>query len=235
MSNAKNGTSFEQLSTGVTLATAVFQPPSFRPYLHSNLPLFWRILTLSRAAMALLALGRSRNFSISCGGASSSSSTPLPPPQSAAISPSNMRKTRHLASSCLKNGQSCLLSPPPRSGIWEPSILRHLRPHDKETRFEATFFIERVQRSMHRIVEYEWQDALQDAVHERDPRELEGRVLRAEVAVFERVHSPCPVDSIETQALFDALKVLRLLRSSAHRATKSILPINAQRKTSAFQ
>jgi len=83
---------------------------------------------------------------------------------------------------------------------------------------QATFFIERVERSMHGIIEYEWQDALQDAVHERDPREIEGRVLRAEIAIFERVHSPCRVDSIETQALFDALKVLRLLRSSAHRA-----------------
>ena len=74
---------------------------------------------------------------------------------------------------------------------------------------------------MHRIVEYGWQDALQDAVHERDPREIEGRVRRAEVAIFDRVHSPCRVDSIETQALLDALRVLRLLRSSAHRATKS--------------
>jgi hypothetical protein len=83
---------------------------------------------------------------------------------------------------------------------------------------------------MRRIGEYEWQDALQDAVHERDPHEIEGKVLRAEIAIFERVHSPCRVDSIETQALFDALKVLRLLRSSAHHATKSTLPINSQRK-----
>jgi hypothetical protein len=90
--------------------------------------------------------------------------------------------------------------------------------------------MERVERSMHRIVEYEWQDALQDAVHERDPREIERRILRAEIAIFERVHSPCRIDSIETQALFDALKVLRLLRSSAHRATKSTLPIDSQRK-----
>jgi hypothetical protein len=73
---------------------------------------------------------------------------------------------------------------------------------------------------MRRIGEYEWQDALQDAVHEHDPLELEGRVLTAEIAIFERVHSPWRVDSIETQALFDALKELRLLRSSAHRATK---------------
>jgi len=82
------------------------------------------------------------------------------------------------------------------------------------------FCIERVKRSMRRIVEYEWQDALQDAVHERDPREIEGRVLKAEIAIFGRVHSPCRVDSIEMQALLDALKVLRLLRSSAHRANK---------------
>jgi hypothetical protein len=72
---------------------------------------------------------------------------------------------------------------------------------------------------MGRIGEYEWQDALQDAVHERDPREIEGRVLRAEIAIFERVHSPYMVDSIEKQALLDALNVLRLLRSSAHRVT----------------
>ena len=84
---------------------------------------------------------------------------------------------------------------------------------------------------MHRFVEYEWLDALQDAVHERDPREIEGRVLRAEAAIFERVHSPCRIDSIETQALFDALKVLRLLRSSAHRVSKANLPINSQRKS----
>jgi len=84
---------------------------------------------------------------------------------------------------------------------------------------------------MRRIVEYEWQDALQDAVHERDPREIEGRVLRAEIAIFERVHSPGRLDSIETQALFDALKVLRLLRSLAHRATKSTVPINSQRRS----
>jgi hypothetical protein len=80
------------------------------------------------------------------------------------------------------------------------------------------------------IVAYEWHDALQDAVHERDPLEIERRVLRAEIAIFERVHSLCRIDSIETQALFDALKVLRLLRSSAHRATKSTLSINSQRK-----
>ena len=84
---------------------------------------------------------------------------------------------------------------------------------------------------MRRIVEYDWQDALQDAVHERDPREIEGRVLRAQIAIFERVHSLCRVDSVEMQALLDALKVLRLLRSSAHRATKSTLPINSQRNS----
>ena len=73
---------------------------------------------------------------------------------------------------------------------------------------------------MRRIVEYEWQDALQDAVHERDPHQIEGRVQRAEIAIFERAYSSSQVDSVETQALFDALKVLRLVRSSAHRATK---------------
>ena len=85
---------------------------------------------------------------------------------------------------------------------------------------------------MHGILEYEWQDALQDAVHERDPREIEGRVLRAEIAIFERVHSSCRVDSIETQALFDALKVLRLLRSSAHRAIKIHKPRHGIRRFS---
>ena len=84
---------------------------------------------------------------------------------------------------------------------------------------------------MRRSIEYEWREALQDAVHERDPREIEGRVLRAEIVIFERVHSPCRVDSIEMQALLDALTVLQLLRSSAHRATKSTLPINSQRET----
>jgi len=79
---------------------------------------------------------------------------------------------------------------------------------------------ERVERCMRRIVEYEWQDALQDAVHERDPLEIEGRVLKAQIVILERVHSACRVDSIETQAIFDALKVLRLLRSSAHRASR---------------
>ena len=123
-----------------------------------------------------------------------------------------------------------------RNGFWAPflvlcAIWGTTTTVLKEIYLAATFFIERVERSMRRIVEYDWQDALQNAVHERDPREIEGRVLRAEIAIFERVHSPCRLDSIETQALFDALKVLRLLRSSVHRATKSAWPINSQRKS----
>ena len=101
-----------------------------------------------------------------------------------------------------------------------PQRLTYDQDGTEETRLQQLFILSGLNGLMRRIVEYEWQDALQDAVRERDPREIEGRVLRAEIAIFERVHSRSRVDSIEMQALFDALKALRLLRSSAHRATK---------------
>ena len=71
---------------------------------------------------------------------------------------------------------------------------------------------------MNRAVEFQWQDAVQDAVHERDPAKLEGKIKRAEIAIFQRIHTfqLLPGD-IESQALFDALRTIRWLKNVARR------------------
>ena len=59
----------------------------------------------------------------------------------------------------------------------------------------------------------DWQDAVQEAIHESDPQILDKKIRAAEIAIFARVFSSHP-DSREEQALSDALLTVRLLRSA---------------------
>ena len=60
-----------------------------------------------------------------------------------------------------------------------------------------------------------WQDALQDAIHESDPQIMDKKIRAAETAIFARMQdfSSRP-DSLEGQALLDALGTVRILRSA---------------------
>ena len=57
-----------------------------------------------------------------------------------------------------------------------------------------------------------WQDALQEAIHESDPQIMDEKIRAAEMAIFARMSSR--LNSIEEQALFDALGAVRILRSA---------------------
>jgi hypothetical protein len=46
---------------------------------------------------------------------------------------------------------------------------------------------------MNRVAEFQWQDAVQDAVHERDPAKLEAKIKTAEIAIFRRIHTFRPL------------------------------------------
>jgi len=61
----------------------------------------------------------------------------------------------------------------------------------------------------------DWQDALQDAIHESDPQRQDEKIRAAEMAIFARMQdfSSHP-DSLEEQALLDALGAVRILRSA---------------------
>ena len=61
----------------------------------------------------------------------------------------------------------------------------------------------------------DWQDALQQAIHESDPQIMDEKIRAAETAIFARMQdfSSRP-DSLEEQALFDALGAVRILRSA---------------------
>ena len=61
----------------------------------------------------------------------------------------------------------------------------------------------------------DWQDALQEAIHESDPQIMDEKIRAAETAIFARIQdfSSRP-DSLEEQALFDALGAVRILRSA---------------------
>jgi len=61
----------------------------------------------------------------------------------------------------------------------------------------------------------DWQDALQAAIHESDPQIMDEKIRAAETAIFSRMQdfSSRP-DSLEEQALFDALGAIRTWRSA---------------------
>ena len=61
----------------------------------------------------------------------------------------------------------------------------------------------------------DWQNALQEAIHERDPLIMDEKIRAAETAIFSRMQdfSSRP-DSLEEQALLDALGSVRILRSA---------------------
>lgn len=60
----------------------------------------------------------------------------------------------------------------------------------------------------------DWQDALQEAIHESDPQIKDEKIRAAEMAIFARMQD-CSFqhDSLEEQALFDALGAVKILRS----------------------
>ena len=61
----------------------------------------------------------------------------------------------------------------------------------------------------------DWQDALQEAIHESDPQIMNTKILAAETAIFTRIQdSSSRPDALEEQALFDALGAIRILRSA---------------------
>jgi hypothetical protein len=59
---------------------------------------------------------------------------------------------------------------------------------------------------------YTWQQAVQDAIDERDAKQLERKIQVAEIAVFERIDRFSAADDGEDIALFEALGKLRALR-----------------------
>ena len=61
----------------------------------------------------------------------------------------------------------------------------------------------------------DWQDVLQAAIHESDPQVIDEKIRAAETAIFARIQDySCRPDSLEEQALFDALGAVRILRSA---------------------
>jgi hypothetical protein len=65
-----------------------------------------------------------------------------------------------------------------------------------------------------------WLEALQDAIHETDPRAAELKIRIAETVITDRIGDldACP-DPLEKQALLDALGSIRLLRSTRRLAS----------------
>ena len=61
----------------------------------------------------------------------------------------------------------------------------------------------------------DWQNALQEAIHEHDPQVMDEKIRAAEKAILCRMQdcSSRP-DSLEEQALLDALGSVRILRSA---------------------
>jgi hypothetical protein len=61
----------------------------------------------------------------------------------------------------------------------------------------------------------DWQDALQEAIHESDPQIMDEKICAAEAAIFARMHDLFyRPGSFEEQALLDALGAVRILRSA---------------------
>jgi hypothetical protein len=63
-----------------------------------------------------------------------------------------------------------------------------------------------------RIPIYTWQQAVQDAIDESGPNQLEQKIQLAEIAIFERIDRFSAADDGEDVALFEALDKLRALR-----------------------
>jgi hypothetical protein len=63
-----------------------------------------------------------------------------------------------------------------------------------------------------RNITYTWQQAVQEAIAETDPHQLQRKIELAEIAIFERIDTFLAEDSGEDVALFDALGKLRALR-----------------------
>ena len=59
---------------------------------------------------------------------------------------------------------------------------------------------------------YTWQQAVQEAIAESDPNELERKIQLAEVAISERIDTFSAADCGEDVALFEALGTLQALR-----------------------
>jgi hypothetical protein len=61
----------------------------------------------------------------------------------------------------------------------------------------------------------DWRDALQEAIHEPDPQAMDAKIRTAEMAIFARMQAfSSNSDSLEEQALFDALGAVKILRSA---------------------
>jgi hypothetical protein len=66
---------------------------------------------------------------------------------------------------------------------------------------------------MNRETEYQWYRAVQDALAEHDPIQIETRLQLAEVAIFERIDMFSRADhGEEEEALFEALVTVRVLK-----------------------
>lgn len=64
----------------------------------------------------------------------------------------------------------------------------------------------------------DWLTAVQDAIGETDPQTVEMKIQIAELAIFNRIHQfTSGPDSLEEQALYDALAAIRILRSAGRR------------------
>ena len=63
-----------------------------------------------------------------------------------------------------------------------------------------------------RIPIYTWQQAVQDAIDDSGPNQLEQKIQLAEIAIFERIDRFSAADDGEDVALFEALDKLRALR-----------------------
>jgi hypothetical protein len=60
-----------------------------------------------------------------------------------------------------------------------------------------------------------WEFEFQDAVHEADPTMAKVKIRRAETAILNRIrYTPASPGPAELQALFNALRTIRLLRSA---------------------
>jgi hypothetical protein len=78
---------------------------------------------------------------------------------------------------------------------------------------------------MNRETDYQWYGAVQDALDENDPAQIETRLQLAEVAIFERIAMFSRADyGEEEEALFEALTTVQVLkmRHVAQRVRKDL-------------
>ena len=65
------------------------------------------------------------------------------------------------------------------------------------------------------VMSPDWEDALQDAIHQPDPALAEAKIPAAEAAIFRRIDGFSSVlDPKERQAWFDAWGAIRILKSA---------------------